>query len=190
MKMSSSFLKGITAVLIAATVYSCSGGGSPKRKEMPEFDSYNGFEGAVPFSGHGVQPQGAYGFTTTNVDMMLNGSMQGFVSVALPDASNDSLVVNLLHSFKPFALPLISSWSREQRRGVMIDLSSHTDVNVHRTDYLLTKNDDFTISVVVIWDQGSAARVAALREMANELPFVKFSCTSGFDPSVTGYLNK
>lgn len=189
MKRNSIFLKGIAAVMMTAALYGCSGGGtaSPKRKQMPEFDSYNGFEGAVPFSNYTAQSSGDYSFTTSNVDLPLNGSMQGFAAVALPDASNDSLVVNLLHSFKPFALPLISTWAHEQKRGVMIDLSSHNDGNVHRTDYLLSKANDFNIPIVVMWDSGSSNRVAELRSMVNEIPYVQFSCTSGADPSANNY---
>jgi len=169
---------------IMAVVSCAPGGGSTSRKKMPGFSSVSGFESPMPFEGRNASSKlssGDFAFTTNNVDMMLDGNLHEFVSVALPNAANDSLAISLVNSFKPMALPLLTSWAARQKQGVVIDLSSHTQA-AHRTDYTLEKPGDFLIPVVIIWDAASAARVGALKSMVAGVPSVSLSCTSGMDP--------
>jgi len=98
--------------------------------------------------------------------------MQGFVYVPLPDASNDSMAIALLHSYRMMALPMLNTWAAQQHQGVAIDLSRHNGAPAHRSDYTLEKPGEFSIPVVIIWDQASAARVAEIRSLVTELPGV------------------
>jgi hypothetical protein len=184
MKTTHKFLTGISLFLIAATLFSCSPGGAglPQRKKMPEFNGYDGIEGAVQSSNSAeAAPQGGFAFATSNVDLMFNGNMEGFLSVALPSAATDSAAVNLINTVKPFALTMLSTWAQQQRHGVVIDLSSHS-TEVFRTDYLLQKPNDFSIPVVVMWDRSSQYRVASIKSIIAGVPSVTMSCTSGNDP--------
>lgn len=184
MKIIHKFLTGISLFLLATSLFSCSPGGSglPQRKKMPEFKSYDGIEGAVPFSNTTEStPQGAFAFAANNVDLMFNGNMEGFLSVALPNAATDSAAVSLINTVKPFALTMLSTWAQQQRHGVVIDLSSHNG-EVFRTDYLLQKTNDFSIPIVVMWDRPSQYRVASIKSIIAGVPLVTLSCTSGNDP--------
>lgn len=184
MKTTHKFLTGISLFLLAATLFSCgpTGGGVPQRKKMPELNSYDGIEGAVPFGNTSDAPaQGSFAFATSNVDLMINGTIQGFVSIALPNAANDSAAVSLINNVKPFALTVLSTWAQQQRHGVVIDLSSHNS-EVFRTDYLLQKPNDFAIPIVVMWDRLSQYRVASIKALVGDVSSVTLSCTSGNDP--------
>jgi hypothetical protein len=162
-----------------------SGPGLPTRKKMPDFNSDdNNFESAIPFSGNPAsQSQSSFAFSTSNVDLVINGATQGFVSIPLPDAAVDSSAISLINTVKPFALTMMSAWAKQQRHGVVIDLSAHNGAEVHRTDYVLEKYNDFTIPVVVMWDQASTYRVSKLKSIIGGLPAVSLSCISGNDPT-------
>ena len=103
--------------------------------------------------------------------------MQGFVYVPLPDASNDSAAISLLHSFRLMAMPMLNTWAKQQNQGVAIDLCSHNGTPRHRSDYVLEKTGEFTIPVVIFWDQASAARVDEIRSLAGELPGINLTLT-------------
>ena len=149
------------------------GGGSPDRKKMPEFAADYSLEGPPPFQ-HSMKEEGTpgWGFQTSDIVLTVNGSTEGFVYVPLPDPANDSLAVSLLRSYKTFALPLLGTWAQQQHKGVAIDLSSHGNQPSHRADYVLEKPNDFSIPVVIIWDESSASRAIALKSLVRELPAV------------------
>lgn len=160
---------------LSILIYSCqpsSPTGGP-RKKMPDLTSDNSLEGPMPFQATTPPPgPDAFAFHTSNIDLEIGGSMQGFLYVPLPDAANDSLAIALLHSYKLMAMPLLNTWATQQHEGVAIDFASHNGAPTHRSDYTLEKAGEFSIPVVIIWDQASAARVAQLRSIAAELPGV------------------
>ena len=179
------FCKTLFALSLSASLYSCAPTGLPGsgRKKMPEFTSYDGIEGAMPFHTETTETgRGGFGFTTSNMDLDFNGGSQGFLAVSLPDATNDSLAISLLHSFKPYAIPMITSWARQAKQGVVIDLSSHSGLTTHRTDYVLESPNGFSVPVVVMWDQASVSRMTTLQSLVQELPPMKLNCIAGFDP--------
>ncbi|HTI93281.1 MAG TPA: hypothetical protein VL727_21930 [Puia sp.] len=184
MKIISPFRRsGLSLLLLAPLfLYSCqtsSPSGSP-RKKMPEFSSDDALEGPMPFQSGSARAEAfsagpgpeAFAFHTSNIDLESGGSMQGFVYVPLPDASNDSMAIALLHSYRMMALPMLNTWAAQQHQGVAIDLSRHNGAPAHRSDYTLEKPGEFSIPVVIIWDQASAARVAEIRSLVTELPGV------------------
>jgi hypothetical protein len=158
-------------------LYSCQPGSSPgERKKMPGLTNDNSLEGPMPFqaSTSSSDPD-AFAFHTSDIDMEVGGSVQGFLYIPLPDASNDSLAIALLHSYKLMAMPLLKSWAAQQHQGVAIDLSGHDGAPTHRSDYTLEKAGEFSIPVAIIWDQASAARVDELLSLAAEWPEVTFT---------------
>jgi hypothetical protein len=182
MNIKSNLFKVFGMLFIATTVYSCSDGSLPARKKMPQFSSYDGFEGEFNNNNNEANP-GSFAFATSNVDLMLNGTMQRFVSVSLPSPANDSVAVSLVNAIKPFAMPILSAWAQQQRHGVIIDLCSHTGGETHRSDYVLQKQGNFSIPVVVMWDGASASRVAELKNIVQDMPSITLSCTSNNDSS-------
>ncbi|MEO6524419.1 MAG: hypothetical protein ABIN91_22235 [Mucilaginibacter sp.] len=176
-------VKAIAMLLIAGTLFSCGGGATaPARKKMPEFNSFDGIEGGAYGTTSGRETQGSFAFAPTNVDMVFDGSLKEFVSIPLPNAANDSAAISLVNSIKPFAMPMIAAWARQQRNGVVLDLSNHTSANVHRTDYVMLKPNEYSIPVIVLWDQASAYRVSAIKNMVEDMPAFRFNRTSGDDP--------
>jgi hypothetical protein len=166
---------------LSVLFYSCQPGSptSIPRKKMPDLTGDNSLEGPMPFqaSARSTGPE-TFAFHTSNIDMEVGGSMQGFLYIPLPDASNDSLTITLLRSYKLVAMSLLKTWSAQQHQGVAIDFTSHDGSATHRSEYTLEKAGEFSIPVVIIWDQASASRVSELRSLAAELPEVSFNSTS------------
>ena len=158
-------------------LYSCQSE-SPigNRKKMPALTDENSLEGPMPFQAStSSSGPDAFAFHTSNIDLEVGGSLQGFLYIPLPDAGNDSLAIALLHSYKLMAMPLLKNWAAQQHQGIAIDLSGHDGAPTHRTDYTLEKAGEFSIPVAIIWDQASAARVDELRSIAAEWPEVTFT---------------
>jgi len=182
MKKHTLLLRALPVLCLSALLTSCQTGGSslPARKKMPEFNTNDAaFEGRQPFRQKNEsydQPSSA--FAATNVDLMVGGTSQAFVQVTMPDATTDLATVSLLHNLKPFALPLLANWAKQQRHGVAIDLSSHTGEEIHRTDFQLEQSNIFIIPVVVMWDRSSAYRLNTLKSLAAEIPAIRFNQTS------------
>ena len=173
--------KLLLPLLAPVFLYSCQTPAAPggTRKKMPDLTSDNALEGPMPFQPAAASPgPEAFAFHTSNIDLEVSGSMQGFVYVPLPDASNDSAAISLLHSFRLMAIPMIYTWAKQQNQGVAIDFSSHNGTPMHRNDYVLEKAGGFAIPVVVFWDQASAARGEELRSLAGELPGTTFTVTN------------
>lgn len=173
--------KLILPLLAPVFLYSCQTPTAPggTRKKMPDLTSDNALEGPMPFQPAAASPgPEAFAFHTSNIDLETGGSVRGFVYVPLPDASNDSAAISLLHSFRLMALPMLNTWAKQQNQGVAIDFSSHNGTPMHRNDYVLEKAGGFAIPVVVFWDQASAARVDQLRSLAGELPGITFTVTN------------
>src|ERR1700743_2141935 len=87
-------------------LFSCQAPTSPggTRKKMPELTSDNALEGPMPFQpATASSDRDAFAAQTSSIDLEVGGSMQGFVYVPLPDASNDSAAISLLHSFRLMA---------------------------------------------------------------------------------------
>jgi len=103
--------------------------------------------------------------------------MQGFVYVPLPDASNDSAAISLLRSFRLMAIPMLNSWAKQQNQGVAIDLCPHNGTAKHRSDFVLEKAGEFSIPIVVFWDQASSVRVDELRSLTDEIPGITLTVT-------------
>jgi hypothetical protein len=180
-KRFNTFKTMIISIMIAGTLSGCQSGGPslPTRKKMPELAmADDDFEGSPVAENGDKQNQNAYAFNAQNVDLMINGISQGFISLSLPDASADSATVNLLQSLKPFALPLLSNWAQQQRHGVAIDLSAHNGETIHRSDFVLQETNGFSFPVVVIWDRLSQYRLATIRQLVAEVPSLKLNAIS------------
>jgi hypothetical protein len=176
-------LQRVLLALCLTAIIGCSGLGSgpslPGRKKMPDltFDDDN-FEGVPAFQNRPTNFLPAYGFNVQETELSINGTTQGFVSIALPDPSTDEATVNLLEGLKPFALTLLSGWAQQQRNGVAIDLSAHNGEIIHRSDYKLEQSNGFSIPLVLIWDRNSESRVNTIKQLISEVPQLKLNSIS------------
>jgi hypothetical protein len=174
-------LAGYGLMLMVSVLTGCAAGTKkPERNKMPELNSFQDFDDqGFAATGAGIE----YGLTTTSLTLETQDGMQSFVRIPLPDASTDSVTIKLVNTMKPFALPLLSAWSAEQKSGVMLDLSSHKGGVTHRTNYVLAVSGGPHIPIMILWDQGSAYRAAMVKSLVAGVPYVSLNLTSGDDPS-------
>ncbi len=167
-----------TFTLLSIALCSCTSAG-PSRKKMPEFTETTGFEAPMPFDGAAQKNNaGQYAFSSSPVDMMLDGHMQQFVSIPLPDAANDSLAVSMLTNLKPFAIPLLTSWAQQERHAVILDLSAHQGASLQRSNFVIKLPGGYTIPLVVTWDAASAYRLLTIKQLAQGVPSIEFTQTN------------
>ncbi|MBS1579030.1 MAG: hypothetical protein JST29_05255 [Bacteroidetes bacterium] len=107
-------------------------------------------------------------FATTDVDMLFNGVPTSCVSIALTDPSMDSSAMNLLNTYKPFALPLIAEWAK-QNKAVALDFRTIGGTE-ERAEYTIERPGSFSIPVIFLWDKLSARRAAFFMQQLNDAP--------------------
>jgi hypothetical protein len=152
----------------------CMPGVSPERKKMPGYLQYDAFESNYPFSSKLESMQGGLGFATEEVDLSGNGKNQHCIAVPLPDASFDAMVISMFESYKMFAIPLLTEWGKQNRNGVILDLRANREQTGSRSDYMLEKSGEFSIPVMLIWDEASANRAHTFTQMLQNLSGINF----------------
>lgn len=162
--------------LLMLMLYSCMpGAGVPARKKWPEL---NGFQGA---------------FQTGYTDMMMGNGMATLFTISLPGAGDDSAIMNLVNTYRPFAVHLLTQWAQQQHKGVLIDLRANAGQDLHRADYLVQREGAFSIPVVFLWDGFTAGRAAAYMNLLHISPAVNVNQVSGesisFGRSQAGFGN-
>lgn len=169
------------SIMLTALMYGCQADSKkPERKKMPELAGYNGF-----YDG-GLNPgysQGETGFFAENITLQTANGPQNFFSIPLPDASADSLAINLVNSVKPFALPLLNQWAREHKGGVLLDLSTHHHGASYQSNFNLRQEGGFSIPVIICWDKASAYRLAEVKALVQTMPAINLNFISGDKPS-------
>ena len=93
--------------------------------------------------------------------------------IPLPDPADDSATLALVNNYKPIAIPLLTQWAQQQQTGVVIDLRKDESQQVQRTEYLVQRQNAFSIPVVFLWDRSSAARAAGFINILESYPAVK-----------------
>jgi len=157
----------------------------PERKKMPELTSLQGPESYAPYS----ERQSAAGhiFTTGYVDLQVSGGTETLFAVSVPDAADDSLIMNLVETYRPLAVPLLTAWTQQQKHPVLIDLRAAGSQGAQRADYLVQKPGAFSIPVVILWDGYSAGRAASYMRLLQSAPAISVRRLSGTDAAVAGY---
>jgi hypothetical protein len=150
----------------------------PTRKKLPVLLSNDGIESGFGF---GVKKQekswSGYGFTVSNTELSVNGLVQPCVSVSMPDAESDVQAMNLLAMYKPFAVTMLTEWSKQNRNGVVVDMRSNILLEGSRADYMVEKQDLFSFPLIFLWDNYSAARASSYMSVLNDVPGVKIRRT-------------
>jgi len=157
----------------------------PERKKMPELTSLQGPESYAPYS----ERQSAAGhiFTTGYVDLQVSGGTETLFAVSLPDAADDSLIMNLIETYRPLAVPLLTAWTQQQKHPVLIDLRAAGSQGAQRADYLVQKPGAFAMPVVILWDVYSAGRAASYMQLLQSAPAISVHRLSGTEAAVAGY---
>lgn len=168
----------ITAVtLIAFEGCGSPGQSIPERKKMPELTSLQGPESYAPYG----ERQSVAGLTLTTgyVDLQVSGGTESLFAVSLPDAADDSLIMNLVETYRPLAIPLLSTWAQQLQYPVLIDLRAPGTQSTQRADYLVQKQGAFSIPVVFLWDSYSAGRANNYMRLLNTAPAISVTRISG-----------
>ncbi|KAA2238947.1 hypothetical protein F0L74_22290 [Chitinophaga agrisoli] len=160
---------GLLSLAVTLSFQSCapSGGGS-SRKKMPELTGSQSLESYVPYGMQ--QGNAAFPFATGYVDVMANGQMETLLSVALPDAAEDSMMLSIIAHYKPLATMLLTQWAQQQKTGVLIDLRSSPVTTALRADFMVQRQDAFSLPVVFLWDRNSAPRAAGYMRLLDSAP--------------------
>lgn len=93
--------------------------------------------------------------------------------IPLPDAADDSATLSLVNTYKPIAIPFLTQWAQQQQTGVVIDLRQDESQQLQRTEYLVQRQNAFSIPVVFIWDRSSATRAARFINILESYQAVK-----------------
>jgi hypothetical protein len=143
---------------------------------MPELTSLQGPESYVPYS----ERQSATGlpFTTGYIDLQVGGGTETLFAVSLPDAADDSMIMNLVNTYRPLAVPLLTSWVQQQQHPVLIDLRAPGSQHTQRADYLLQKQGAFSLPVVFLWDSYSAGRADSYMQLMYTNTAISVTCLS------------
>jgi hypothetical protein len=119
-------------------------------------------------------------FSTGEVGVQTGGTQSVFHSVALPDASYDSLAMHIIAGQQSSAVSLLAGWARQEEKGVVIDLRSSATETGHRVDYTLERSGEFSIPVIFLWDSFSEARAAAFIDIIHSVPAIQCRRTANF----------
>ncbi len=160
---------GFLSLAVALSLQSCApAGGGSSRKKMPELTDGQGLASYVPYGMQ--QGNAAFPFATGYVDVMANGQMETLLSVALPDAAEDSMMLSIIDHYKPLATMMLTQWAQQQKTGVLIDLRSSPITTAQRADFVVQRQDAFSLPVVFLWDRNSASRAAGYMRLLDTAP--------------------
>ncbi|WP_146217454.1 hypothetical protein [Chitinophaga sp. S165] len=144
---------------------------------MPELTSLQGPESYIPYGER--RSTAGLPFTTGYVDLQVSGGTATLFAVSFPDATDDSLILNLINTYRPLAVPLLTQWVQQQQYPVLIDLRAPGSQHTQRADYLLQKEGAFTLPVVFLWDNYSAGRAGNYMQVLYSNPAISVSRLSG-----------
>jgi hypothetical protein len=112
--------------------------------------------------------------------MMADGSKSAsFMDIAMPDPQYDSLAMGLVQNYEPLAGSLMYEWSKQDRKGILIDLRGQTEGQNGRADFRIEKvlpgDIRITIPVVFLWDDQSLYRAYYFMHALQSLQAIKCS---------------
>ena len=158
------FLTGILFAIATMVVAGCDQ--KIPRKRLPPLSITDEIEGDyVPFQGKIQENDDEYAFNVSDVDILTGGTMQACISVPISAGVSDSAIAQLLDTYRPFAIPLVTQWSKQTGKGVVLDFRSEGSKVFEnaggRADYVLEKQNAFSVPVIFLWDKISASRASA-----------------------------
>ncbi len=163
--MNKLILPCLVLALILSLATSC---GRPDRKKMPEFSNLTGqFD-----EGSAASEKETFIVTDTTINA------EHFFCISVPDASSDSLSWAMLQIYKPLARILYDAMKKVGDKGVVINLCTSQDQQ-QRTDLDVKCKDEFSLPVVLIWDNASRIRTAEFINRINELHGFKCTIVAG-----------
>ena len=168
-------LTACTAWFLLAGIACSSGPQKPARKKMPDFNRL----GISEFFYDAGSPAGLP-FLTGEMDVQSGSTQSTFHSVALPDASFDSLAMSIIADHASTAISLLGAWAKQDEKGVVIDLRSNKGEDALRADYTLERTGEFSIPVVFLWDRSSQTRAAAFISVMHSLQSIQCKHTGSY----------
>jgi hypothetical protein len=168
----------IIIFFISIIFLSCNG--KIPRKELPDLISTQSWETLPELPELPVAEQPFY---TSDTTINSNGARTHFLSVIISNFANDSLLMNLVTSYEPIAVPMFEQWAKQNEKGILLDLrtgeNNYSNKNISHSEFLIEKilPDDIHISIPIIflWDNKSALRAENFMNALQDLPEVKCS---------------
>jgi hypothetical protein len=176
----------IGLISLASFLTACvpGGAGAPKpRKKFPAFTSFGDFNTSLSFSRPSEKYQGLP-FGGADLEFMTNGKFSAYTYIPMGDAQSDSLVMNLVNTYKPFAIAMLSEWNKQYRKGVLIDFRAKPGSYYTSKAFNLESGGSFSFPVVFIYDGNSASRASIFMQTMQNMPMISATAISS-DKSIT-----
>lgn len=179
-----SIINGSVALSLLSIIIGCSPTGAPKpRKKFPEFSSFGEFNSSLSFSRPSENYDGLP-FGGADLEFYSNGKFSSYVYIPMGDAESDSLVINLINTYKPFAIPMLSEWNKQNKKGVLIDFRPRPGSSYSSSEFNLESSGSFSFPVVFIYDGNSALRASAFMGTMKTMPMIRATLISA-DKAIT-----
>lgn len=163
----------LITLLLMSFLYACTGGTAPKpRKKFPAFNSFGDFNNTLSFSRQGENYKGLP-FGGSDLEFYTHGKFTSYTYIPMGDAQSDSLVMNLINTYKPFAMPMLSDWCNQYKKGVLIDFRPKPGLSYSSSEYNLEAAGSFSLPVVFIYDGNSASRASLFMGIMQDMTMVR-----------------
>ncbi len=156
-------------ILFALLQTACTTSQAPARKKMPGYLTAGQFESDYYFKSKANNLE-KLSFSTSQDEVMLNGNSTTCLSVPLPTAEHDALILSLVQEYKPLASLLLDNWAKEGHKTVIIDLRNNQKGSASQAQYVITKAEAFSITIMFRWDMGSSVRASNFMSYLKDVP--------------------
>lgn len=179
----------LSCLLWIAGLIACQSGGSskPARKKMPEFNSIAEWNNSL-CAGHAYQAAYNEGlpFNTGELNILSGGAIDSYVYIPVTDPGSDSLVMNLVNTYKPLAIPMLTAWARQEQKGVLIDFRTKPAQQYQSQAYQVERAGAFRFPVVFIWDGAAAPRAGLFMQTLQQFSAVSCTALTNHNPGLSG----
>jgi hypothetical protein len=161
-------------LLLTGTFFGCAPTDSPgERKKLPKMIGGGvEWESAASFADGGVSvAPGNRGFSYG--DTLVEG--RRFYSVSLSGGGVDSMAMQLVKMYEPFAPGAIQILQQQGFSGVLVDLREGRGTGFRSETFLATSAFGQSAPLIFLYDAGSSARASAYIQKLHQLPGIQAS---------------
>ncbi|WP_316818132.1 hypothetical protein [Pedobacter nyackensis] len=152
------------SVLLSACEYSLEVPEDQERKTLFEIDHSRQNPGIKGYTSCGIGAEEPVEDTSDGINT------KEMLQIPLPDLEADEKLLSRLEKFRPLAEKFLAQLSKAKSDGVLLDLRADRKKSGFREDYVLEKEDDFALPVIILWDEASVLRAEKIKTELSSLP--------------------